>query len=234
MSITPLAEFVTSLWETGQVRVPELPANGRSTFSAEDLAESELRLLSYASDEIAGLPGSPPAVDPEAALWGLKAVFTASSLIVHRKLTVAAFEPVFDFRHLEPVTASVIYSVDLSLRCLPELHRLALALAENDPLCDVLEHLGRCWPLSSVGLRFRAGQETKDSAIGDGLQKLWSNDCLRQMYLDRVTERESLDRLSEPLVKDAVRAILGLHHDLSPTIAAALSDDSVPPVAMMS
>jgi hypothetical protein len=228
MSTTPLAEFVSSLWETGQVRVPELPADGSLTFSADDLAESELRLLSFASDESAALPGSPPAIDNQAAMWGLKAVFTVSSLIVHRRLTVAAFEPVLVFRHLKPVTTSVIYSVDLTLQCVPELHRMALALAESDPLCDVLEHLGRSWPLSSVGLRFRAGHEPDDQTIGDAVTTLWQNDCLRQLYLDRITEREALERLNAPLVRDAIRAILGLHHDLSPVIAAAIEDDPLP------
>lgn len=231
MSTMPLADFVTSLWESGQVRVPELPADGRWTFTEADLAESELRLLSFASDEVARLPGSPPAVDSQAAMWGLRAVFTISSLIVHRKLTVPPFEPVFDFRHLQPITASVIYSVDLSLRCVPDLHRLAMNQAESDPVCDVLENLGRCWPLSSVGLRFRNDEPANAATIGEAVNVFWHDECLRQWYLDRVTEREALDRLSDPRVRDAMRAILGLHHDLAPTLAAALENDS-PPVAL--
>jgi hypothetical protein len=144
MSTTPLAEFVTSLWETGQVHVPELPASGVVEFTATDLAESELRLLTFASEHKPALPGTPPPVDNQAVMWALKALFTLCSLIVHRKLTTTPFESVWNDRHLRPVAPKIVYSVDLSLRYLPDLQRIALTLSENDPLCEVLEHAISC------------------------------------------------------------------------------------------
>lgn len=222
MPTTPLADFLTALWETGQVSVPALSPTGSSDFSSADLAESALRLGWYASEERAALPGTPPTVSDTAALWGLTATFTACSLIVHRQHTVETFSSQFECSQLGVLSPSIVYSVDLTFRFLPDVHRLAMSLAESDPLCDVLEELGRQWPLSSVGMGFR---ELKDAPIqypADHLAAWWHDACLRQLYLDRIADRGELNRLDDGRVAEAMRGVIGIHQELSPKIAAAL------------
>ncbi len=223
MTMTPLADFLTALWETGQVAVPELSPGGKSDISPADVTEATLRLHCYASDERTALPGVPPTVDAAAAMWGLTAMFAACSLIVHRQQTVEMFASQFDSQQLDSSSSNVVYSVDLALRFLPDVHRLATKLSESDPLCDVLEELGRRWPLSSVGMSFREPQET--SAVDTAAW--WSDDCLRQVYLDRIIEREDFMRLHESCVADSLRAVIGIHDDLSPKISSALKTKTV-------
>ncbi len=228
MLLTPLADFLTALWETGQVSVPELPPTGVSNCSDADRAESVVRLRWYASEERDALPGTPPEVADDAALWGLTAAFTACSLIVHRQHTVETFANVFDSRSLGDITPGMVYSVDLALRFLPDVHRLAVALAESDPLCNVLEDLGRRWPLSSVGMQFREHPESPPVEKVDQLTAWWHDDCLRRMYVDRIAEREDLSRLTETRVADALRAVMGIHGEMSPKISARLHERIAP------
>lgn len=221
---TPLADFLTALWETGQVSVPELSPTGVPNLSNADLAESVLRLRWYASEERDTLPGVSPVVSDDAGLWGLTAVFTACSLIVHRQYKVETFADVFNSRPLGNMTPSLVYSADLTLRFLPDVHRLAIALAERDPLCKVLEDLGRAWPLSSVGMQFREHRESLSIDKNDCLDSWWRDDCLRRMYVDRIAERQDLSRLAETRVADALRAAMGIHDEMSPKIAARLRE----------
>lgn len=216
MTITPLADFLTALWETGQAAVPELSSGGKVTFSSADITEATLRLRCYASDERTALPGVPPAVADAAAMWGLTAMFAACSLIVHRQQTVDALAVCFDSQMLDATSPETVYSVDLALRFLPDVHRLAMMLSESDPLCEVLEDLARRWPLSSVGMTFREPKEQSITVPVGAVGAWWSNACLRQLYLDRIIEREDVTRLSESCVAQSLRAVMGIHPDLWP------------------
>jgi hypothetical protein len=114
----------------------------------------------------------------------------------------------------EPRSPAVVYSVDLALRFLPDVVRLARAAAPDDPLVLRLLLLGRDWPLSSVGVA-GVGAVNVESFIQDR--------CLRALYVDRILNTEDVGRLDDARVREAARAALGVFTDLSPQVAAALA-----------
>ena len=134
---------------------------------------------------------------------------------------------------------STCYSVDLTFRFLPDLHRLVQQASPQDPLCQVLKTWGLEWPLSSVGLEFKKSETPEPQISNNDLQNQvtqpdpgsemtsrldswWDNPCLRRLYVDRVLDRGDTHRLADPRVAQAVREVLGYHPELSVKMAAAL------------
>jgi hypothetical protein len=105
------------------------------------------------------------------------------------------------------------WSVDLTLRHLPEIFQLARHLSEGDPLVQELKRLASAWPLSSVGI---VGLEnlSLDSFIG--------HPVLRRLYADRIVAAEDVSRLNDSRINDLLRADLGIHHELAPALASKL------------
>lgn len=220
-----LADFVRHLWEAGQVGVLDLAGK---PLSQRTLDDAWLQLQLCASDERPSLPGSPPAISRPSAEWALQQFYRACSFLVHRAHSAELMHAALQPPPPEPLSPAVCYSVDLTFRYLPDLHRLAKAVSANDPLVKVLEHWGRQWPLSSIGMDYRqqtddARPDVREPEPGKfDLTGWWSDACLRRLYIDRVIQREDFSRLGDPPVAAAVRAALGLFPELSPKIAQAL------------
>ncbi len=85
---------------------------------------------------------------------------------------------------------------------LPDLSNLARAVSKQDPLLGLLVELGARWPLSSVGM---TGIPSVDE------QAFMDDGALRQLYVDRILEREDSTRLRSPEVRRATRESLGAH-----------------------
>src|SRR5262249_8722193 len=115
----------------------------------------------------------------------------------------------------EALNPSIVYSVDLTYRFLPDVLRLARAASPNDPLVEILRGWGRDWPLSSVGIA-NLNQLDPTSFISDR--------CLRQLYVDRILREDDVSRLDDPKTRQAVLAAIGKHSKLSPKLVAHLAD----------
>ena len=224
-----LADFVRQLWEAGQVGV--LDAFARE-FSSKLRDDAWLQLQLYASEERPALAGSPPSVSRPSAEWALLQMYRACSFLVHRTHAAEDMHAALGRELPEAASPDVCYSIDLTFRFLPDLHRLAKSVSASDPLVAVLETWGRQWPLSSVGMIFRPSEDTnasiaREPAPGNfDLTGWWADACLRSVYVDRVILQEDVSRLNDPAVADAVRAAIGLHPEVSPKIAAALDERS--------
>jgi hypothetical protein len=56
------------------------------------------------------------------------------------------------------------------------------------------------------------------------LDLIVGNACLRQLYVDRITQRTDISLLGPAAVRDAVTSALGVHPSLAPEIARAIEN----------
>ncbi|MFO1022819.1 MAG: hypothetical protein U0903_19305 [Planctomycetales bacterium] len=186
----PLLQFVSALWQTGRVAVPNL---GDGKIPERELSGALMLLSDLEFEGRGGLPGEVPAFSREAATWGLLRLYRASSLLLHREASAERLPEVLGGSYPGERTASVHYSVDLSFRFLPDLFEFAKELSPNDPLCGILKTWGEEWPVSGVGI-------VPEALSSVAWEEWWGNDCLRMMFLERVCDRRAMDWLGEERV----------------------------------
>jgi hypothetical protein len=97
---------------------------------------------------------------------------------------------------LDRSSPAILFSLDLTLQCLPDLHRLARAAATHDPLVSQLETIGRWAPLSSVGVRL------DNIAMPAALVE---HPGLSRLYVDRIVAARAFERLDRPQLMDLGR-----------------------------
>ena len=207
-----LPEFIASLLAEGRTSVPspeEITANDRYQTS-EILADFEQTWRST-------LPGDPPALQSQAALWASAQFYRACQYSLFRDEG-----PDFDFEPLDGDSElgqrpETHYSVDLTFRFLPDLVKQVRAAASKDPLGDKLHAWSRDWPLSSVGV---AGVESE--YVHAAPTPVVGHPSLLRLYVDRIIECRDVSRLDNATVRQAVAAAIGVHDDLAPQLAAAL------------
>lgn len=205
------ADFLNSLLESGRPVVTAEPTE-RVDASVGTIIE---QLDQTARLELAG---TAPPLDHDAALWAVEILESACRFLTYRHFDAETVVSALARPCPKRPSPPVCYSVDLTLRFLPEVIRLARALAPNDPLVLALQELGRKWPLSSVGMR-----EVQE---GD-LEPFWANIALRTLYVDRVLARGDKARLTDPRVADAARAAVGAYDDLAPVLRAIKTTEGV-------
>ncbi len=217
-----VARFVESLFNEGRVRVGESIGRDGQLHppGADDLEETRSVLETFERSYRADLPGNPPAVSEKAMLWGAVTTFYVSSFLAHRDASEEVIRKTLSDPCPEANSPSVCYSVDLTLRFLPDLVRLARAASPSDPLIDVLTSLARQWPLSSVGI---AGADPVD------LTSVLNDDCLLQLYADRIIATKDRSRLHEPRVRDKIRTSIGLHSELAPELSSYFTANILQP-----
>ncbi len=209
-----LPQFLHLLLYGGRVVVdPVLDQAGQQLIAGTREQNEALAVLEAFEHEYRkGLPFHPPALSREGLLWGALAVHHAASLLTYRDASAQQLHRILAGDGPVDQSAAVAYSVDLTLRFLPDLVRLARAASPGDPLVGVLLAWAGRWPLSSVGI--------KDVVVSGACG--WLDDpCLRQMYADRILAEQDLTRLTELRARDAVRESLGRHSELAPKVAAS-------------
>ncbi len=159
-------------------------------------------------------PGVAPPLSIPAAAWAATIFYHACRFLVYRE-----FEPGIVVATLKtecplPPGPSTAYSVDLTMRYLPDLVSLATGIAENDPLVEGLMLIARRWPLSSVGISIPTGVDAS-AFIEDR--------CLRTVYAERILARGDVSRLTSPAVRQVVREAIGMHGERWPAVWAAVS-----------
>ncbi|MBI3890752.1 MAG: hypothetical protein HY303_04405 [Candidatus Wallbacteria bacterium] len=199
-----LRAFVEELRATGRVRV------GRQLgFAGEDLPGLEDAILALDATARAELAAPAPELVSAAATWAFLMLHRGCQFLVYRDLGEALVEEVLGLEFRGPNSPAVTWSVDLALRCLPDLWALARGISQNDPLVVRLVALARQWPLSSVGI---AGAVPVDVSAFIG------HPGLAQLYADRILERGDDSRLDDPRVRELVRASFGAYPELAPRL----------------
>ncbi len=208
MNITP---FLEQLWNSGRVVVRESDEG-----EPDDLEEATERLKQLEPAWRDTLASTAPEVDWPAAIWALQQVHQAARWIALRTYDVTTLQAARDSLPTQTITPSVIYSVDLTMRFLPDLVRLGQTPADDDPLPPKLLQWARAWPLSSVGIPCQGSLHERQVSV------ILSHESLKLLYIDRIIHREDTQRLDDARVADAVREAMGLHTSLSPALYAAL------------
>lgn len=205
--------FLAALMDSGRV---EVAASGETRELATDLADEVLRECDRVARQ--QLAFTPPPLHMAAARWAAELLYRACQALVFRQLDAATVKQSLAAACPAALDASIVYSADLTLRYLPDLAALVRGIAEHDVLVEELRRIAAAWPLSSVGMP-SLNAEQLDAAA---LDIFVADDCLRQLYVDRVIARRDAARLAHPAVAEGVRQALGMYTDLCPELARSL------------
>ena len=152
--------------------------------------------------EAVGYPGTSPAWDAAAAGWAIKIVFHAAQLLLYRSHEAEALTYYFtSFDH--PKTAAAIVSADSCLRYLPSILRQLESIDVEDELIPILQEVLREWHYT--GLLVNSPPEAENLAT------ILENECLRQLYVDRIIETKNHEMAARTQVQGLVRAAMGGH-----------------------
>jgi hypothetical protein len=210
----PFVTAINGLLEGGRVvlKTPFVPAPAELAAAESVLAEFEQR---YRLE----MPGEAPAFSPSAAIWGAELTYLACQCLAFREIDEAELNRRLSRSFAGSRDASVHYSVDLTLRLLPDLYHRARSTSRNDPLVACLQDWAEAWPLSSLGMPEKPDKKAPtDPKLID---PILAHASLRTLYVDRIIARNDLSRLSDRRVAELVTAAIGLHHELAPEMAEA-------------
>ncbi|MFO1513672.1 MAG: hypothetical protein U1F83_12265 [Verrucomicrobiota bacterium] len=201
-----LALFLKALAEDGRAVVSAKPLPNETTDALAVLQQVD----DYARQELAL---DAPAFSAPAALWAARLFYQLCQFTVCRDIGEEQIVATCRVPCPEPRRPEVDWSADLTFRQLPRLFELARHLSTADPLVPQLRRIAAAWPLSSVGIADLPDVQL-DSFI--------SHPALRRLFADRILAAGDTARLGDSRLDDLLRSDLGLHHDLSPTLAAKL------------
>lgn len=207
---------LNALLNEGRVRVdPLFDRNGQLQVEGiPELNAAAAVLESFELEYRMELAFVPPSLSRPALLWAAQSVQRACSLLTYREFSADQIQTALAIPCPEEPSFAVVYSVDLTMRFLPDLVRLARAASSDDPLNKFLMDWAEQWPLSSVGI---------GGVTPRGPLTFLDHPCLRQLYIDRILVEQDESRLSDPQTRDAVLAATGLHSQLAPKLAAKLA-----------
>ncbi|MDJ1501396.1 hypothetical protein [Xanthocytophaga agilis] len=200
MKTVTLTDFITDLTQQGNVTVNATI----EPFSEIEKQEACQVLEQYYATTLVDIPHTAPAFLPEAALWGAMLIYRACQSILLRHLTESQVRT-YLLPYSGPPSAEAIYSIDLTLRFLPDLMHFAKGLSPDDVLVQLLRNTAQSWPFSSVGVDI---EENSDHTTFIRLHP-----SLKYTYVDRIIQKRDHKRLTHPELYDLVKAALGIHAD---------------------
>lgn len=125
-------------------------------------------------------PFDAPAFDEHAATWAAKVVYFSTQLLLNRTDTAKDLQVLLP-DYTKEITASVMLSADLCLRFLPVIVREMKNIDADDIAIPILEKKLRLFHYSNIG--------EKHPQTDYDFKVLESN-CLKQLYLNRITEKK--------------------------------------------
>jgi hypothetical protein len=161
------------------------------------------------------LPGVAPDLDVQSALWGAETLYRLCQILVFRAVGPQQADALLLQPSPDATNASVVYSVDVTMRYLPDVCRLTKAASVNDPWIDRLAELAGDWPLSSVGV---------ENVALKSIEAIACDPCLKRLYVDRIIAATDRSRISDPQIRSAVKTALGAHCDWAPTVYSWVED----------
>jgi hypothetical protein len=140
--MTPFAQFLTQLFDSGEIIFREPPMDRPSAHAVAILADA------FGAHAL-NVAGPPIAFDPSTATAAAEFLRQASWALVNRDERARELK-----RRLKlpgpAVTPSQHLSADLVLRYVPQVLRRARGLDSSDPMVEILAQALRSWPLSGV------------------------------------------------------------------------------------
>jgi hypothetical protein len=148
--------------------------------------------------EILNYPFIAPKFDSNAGIWAAKMLFFASQLLLYREHSVADLSNLFP-KFYSKIDASIMLSADLSLRFLPQIVLELKRIDSEDALIPILQEHLQMFHYSAIGF---------DIEILN-FDFLNENQCLKQLYMDRIIERRAIKLVSNPEIKMSILESLG-------------------------
>lgn len=170
------------------------------SFAVHDTAAVTDMLRVEYHKEVWSYPYQAPAFEAGAAIWAAQTLYIASQLILFRQNKEADIKNLLP-AYTGPVNASAILSADLCLRFLPFLIVQLRAIDGEDVLIELLEQLLARWHYSGISYAL---------PVADlDLTAITENDCLCQLYADRVIEQRNIKLALHPACRPLIKASLG-------------------------
>ncbi|OFY83686.1 MAG: hypothetical protein A3F72_12795 [Bacteroidetes bacterium RIFCSPLOWO2_12_FULL_35_15] len=146
-------------------------------------------------------PFEVPDFDADAALWAAKTIYTCTQLVLYRENRVS------DLAFLLPdfsneLTPSAILSCDLCYRFMPEILVQLKIIDSEDDILPILEKQLLLWHYS--GIHYPLETEKLD------FQTISSNNCLQQLYMNRIIEYKKINLAKHQACKSWIEANLGI------------------------
>lgn len=172
-----------------------------------DIPHSEVQdTMAFLEDEYErerqDYPYTAPLFDAEAAIWGAKTVYSCAQLLLYRE-NKAVELPSLVPQYSGVLDASAMLSADLCFRFLPSVKHALELIDVNDPLIKIIEGLLVQFPYSGIG---RDGDFTVPN-----VSVILQDNCLKQLYLDRITQRKALKWTAPAEITTALMANMGSH-----------------------
>lgn len=194
-----LTNFLKDLYQKGNVTV----TGKLQPFETRDLLESAIILQQVYDREALEMPYTAPKLLPDVALWAAQYLYRATELTLRRDVEASEIQKYLSL-YQDDTYASVIFSVDLVLRYLPDLWNFAKGLAPEDPLVAQLKATATQFPFSSVGMPI-----DKDA----NHEFIWMHLSLKQAYLDRIIEKKDRNRVKQFQLAEKVKEVLGMYQE---------------------
>ena len=165
----------------------------------DDALVKDLLQIEY-DTESSNYPFDAPPFNAGAALWAAKTTYTSCQLILYREnkeTELPLLLPDYDLA----IDAGAILSADLCLRFLPQVVLQTRRINPDDVLIGIIEKHLTQWHYSGIGY---------SKAIITADDEVFKNDCLQQLYADRVIAKKDVDRAMQPPLQQKIKADISI------------------------
>lgn len=170
------------------------------TIAKEEESETVSFLESEYEREILEYPNIAPDFNPNAALWASKTVYLAAQLLLYREHKISDLAVILPDYNSE-ISASALLSADICLRFLPQIIMEMKRIDPDDLVIGILEKYLFKFHYSAIG--FDVDLEQINFEI------IYSNDCLKQLYIDRIVERKAIKFTESNFIKEQLQIGFG-------------------------
>lgn len=206
--------FLIELIESGEVVLP----NEIVDFTASPVEHAVVLLKAYYHSDSLQMPYSAPEFHPEAAIWAAQYMYSALQLLLLRQAGLEEINRLL-IDYEGGGTPEEVYSVDLIMRFLPDVFRLASGLSPEDPLVGKLKETAQRWPLSSIGIAHVNIQVTRN---------ILEHPSLRLTYIDRIIAKKDINRLNGEEERKLLKEVIGGHYKkLWPDLNLILNEETI-------
>ncbi|MTH15537.1 hypothetical protein [Flavobacterium sp. LC2016-01] len=175
------------------------------TIAQTEETEAALFLETEYEKEVLEYPGIAPNFNSGAALWAARMVYLATQLLLHREHKMKDVKELLSF-YIGAVDASAIISADLCLRFLPQIIAEIRKIDPEDLVIDILEKHLIQFHYSAIGSDLDTENINFDAVA--------ANDCLLQLYIDRIVQRKSIKWAQSDFIKKQLEIGFGDYQKL--------------------
>jgi len=143
-----------------------------------------------------------PEFNDRVGIWAAKTVYNTAQLILYRKNKPEELSTLLP-EYKDIIDAAAILSADICLRFIPDMLIQLKLIDPEDELISVLENILHNWHYS--GINYNLQITRLDFAIVN------ADNCLNQLYINRIIENKKNDLAILPQFKVTVQAVLGLY-----------------------